>query len=358
MSAAADGDDSNPWSCLTPTRIEGKGEALLASRDLPPNRVILRVAPFAAVPYGRFLHALCSGCLQPCDASRRCVKCGVASHCALCASSFAGRAHRFECHALRRLAANEAGLTLHHDDLRLLLRVLSRRKDEAEKKINASEREGPLDETTDSNARRSDVDPSIEAASNVGDLIVDGLDSLNDLASGMDDEEEVGVFPEAALVAVAEVSKQCKFLVDPECRGSLDLYANILGKLQVNGFEITEAASPGDDAVVGNTRHADAERRMGTAKTRSRRPSGLGVYPSAAGFNHSCDPNCAQRFDAFGCVVIETEKAIRKGDELTIPYVDVRLSVDARNDRLVKNFAFTCACDRCARERLHTNLKS
>ena len=131
MSESA-GDDANPWSCVAPTHIPGKGEALVAARDIPPNRRILRVAPFAAVPYGRFLDTVCSGCLQPCDTSPRCSRCAVARHCALCASSFPGRAHEYECHALARLARNERGLTLAHDDLRLLLRVLSRRRDAAD----------------------------------------------------------------------------------------------------------------------------------------------------------------------------------------------------------------------------------
>jgi SET and MYND domain-containing protein len=80
-------------------------------------------------------------------------------------------------------------------------------------------------------------------------------------------------------------------------------------------------------------------------------PSGVGVFPSCSRFNHSCEPNCAQRFDAFACVVVETTRAIKKGEELTIPYVDVSLDCATRNARLQKAFAFRCDCARCVLER-------
>ena len=76
----------------------------------------------------------------------------------------------------------------------------------------------------------------------------------------------------------------------------------------------------------------------------------MGVYPSAAMFNHDCAPNAAQRFDAFGCVRVETTRRVRKGEELTIPYVDVMLGREERRGKLRKNFAFECACARCERE--------
>ena len=82
-----------------------------------------------------------------------------------------------------------------------------------------------------------------------------------------------------------------------------------------------------------------------------REPVGLGVFPSASRFNHSCEPNCAQRFDAFACVVVETTRHVRQGEELTIPYVDVALNLEKRNERLERAFAFRCDCARCARER-------
>ena len=41
---------------------------------------------------------------------------------------------------------------------------------------------------------------------------------------------------------------------------------------------------------------------------------------------------------------------VSKDEELTIPYVDTRLGRSERRERLRKNFAFDCACERCAAE--------
>jgi SET and MYND domain-containing protein len=358
MSDTAD-DDANPWSCVTPTHIPGKGEALVAAGNLPPNRRILRVAPFAAVPYGRFLDTLCSGCLQPCDASRRCSRCDVARHCALCASSLAGRAHAYECHALARLKRNERGLTLHHDDLRLLLRVLSRRRlsfDDAE--LGASSEEGVQSREEESFATERDPenDPFITAAAEDSDVVVDSIDALDSLMSGFDGDDD-GELDDNAVETLKEVAKQCKFLVAAACRTSEETYARLLGKLQLNGFEITSAEEAVEADAAGDGKGDDDEEKNQKNNTNARlgfgkhAPSGVGVFPSCSRLNHSCEPNCAQRFDAFACVVVETTRAIKKGEELTIPYVDVSLDCATRNARLQKAFAFRCDCARCVLER-------
>ena len=187
-------------------------------------------------------------------------------------------------------------------------------------------------------------------------MIVDTFDDLDALMSGAGDDDDDGRLDDVALATIREVAKQCKFLVAAACRSSEETYARLLGKLQLNGFEITaaeaEAEGPGasggeDGNVVEKTSSGKKQRR----ETVLREPVGLGVFPSASRFNHSCEPNCAQRFDAFACVVVETTRHVRQGEELTIPYVDVALNLEKRNERLERAFAFRCDCARCARER-------
>ena len=169
---------------------------MVAGGGRAPNRIVLRVAPFAAVPYGRFLDTLCVGCLQPCDASvPRCSRCGVARHCASCAASFAGRAHAHECHAYERLKRNERGLTLEHDDLRLLLRVLSRRRqsidDESSRGVRVVTRDDDTQEENRSSPQESH-DPFLVAAAKDSDVIVDTFDDLDALMSGAGDDDDDG----------------------------------------------------------------------------------------------------------------------------------------------------------------------
>ena len=305
-------DDADPWDAVTTDRVEGKGEALRATRDLPKGARLLRVAPLFAVPYAAELTRLCGGCFQPRGAV--CASCGSARLCSRCGAGAAGTLHRLECHALARLRDGEEGLTLAHSDLRLLLRALAVRS--MRRAVDAG------------------GDPAAIAAAEDGDVIVDGYDALEGLMSGVDGGDD-GELPHDAVATIAEVAKQARFLLAASCRCSMDECVRTLGRLQLNGFEMTAS-----------------EPEEGTEESEGggHRPVGVGVFPSASYTNHSCAPNCAQRFDAHGCIVVETARDVRVGEELTIPYVDVRLGRRERRERLRKNFAFDCACERCAAE--------
>ena len=309
---------TGPWDAVTTAHVDGKGEALRATRDLLKGERLLRVAPLAAVPYAAELTRLCGGCFQP--VGEVCASCRSARLCARCGAGAAGTLHAYECHALTRLRDGEEGLSLAHSDLRLLLRALAVRR-------RALDAAADGDASDDSD--EDDDDPAAAAAAEDGDVIVDGYDSLEGLMSGMDGGDD-GELPDAAVATIAEVAKQCKFLVAAACRASLDECARMLGRLQLNGFEMT--ASKPEGASGGH------------------RPVGIGVFPSASWTNHSCAPNCRQSFDSHGCIVVETARAVSKDEELTIPYVDTRLGRSERRERLRKNFAFDCACERCAAE--------
>ena len=306
-------DDADPWDAVTTDRVEGKGEALRATRDLPKGARLLRVAPLFAVPYAAELTRLCGGCFQPRGAV--CASCRSARLCSRCGAGAAGTLHRLECHALTRLRDGEEGLTLAHSDLRLLLRALAVRS---------------LRRAVDAGGN-----PAAIAAAEDGDVIVDGYDALEGLMSGVDGGDD-GELSHDAVATIAEVAKQARFFLAPTCRCSMDECVRTLGRLQLNGFEMT-ASEP-------------EEGSSGRGGGGGHRPVGVGVFPSASYTNHSCAPNCAQRFDAHGCIVVETARDVRGGEELTIPYVDVRLGRRERRERLRKNFAFDCACERCAAE--------
>ena len=112
---------TGPWDAVTTAHVDGKGEALRATRDLRKGERLLRVAPLAAVPYAAELTRLCGGCFQP--VGEVCASCRSARLCARCGAGAAGTLHAYECHALTRLRDGEEGLSLAHSDLRLLLRA-------------------------------------------------------------------------------------------------------------------------------------------------------------------------------------------------------------------------------------------
>jgi len=72
------------------------------------------------------------------------------------------------------------------------------------------------------------------------------------------------------------------------------------------------------------------------------------LFPRASLFNHSCDPNAV--VDAsphFGAV--RAIRMIKKGEEVTVAYLDVFLSRAERQDKFDKR-GFYCACSKCVAE--------
>ena len=62
-------------------------------------------------------------------------------------------------------------------------------------------------------------------------------------------------------------------------------------------------------------------------------------------FNHACDPNLATE-DGIGGRTIKARRVIKKGEELTVNYVDLGLSKDERDSKL-KCWFDSCRCDGC-----------
>jgi hypothetical protein len=95
-----------------------------------------------------------------------------------------------------------------------------------------------------------------------------------------------------------EVAKQAKYLVAPQLRASVDEYVALLGRLQLNGFEMTSATATatateselhapprGGEADGEGIGKARRKRKKGNEPGEEQgvgghRPIGIGVFPS------------------------------------------------------------------------------
>ncbi|KXG49176.1 uncharacterized protein PGRI_030460 [Penicillium griseofulvum] len=79
---------------------------------------------------------------------------------------------------------------------------------------------------------------------------------------------------------------------------------------------------------------------------------GLGIYPRATIFNHSCMPNVTWKPDSNGRMVFTTSRNLAAGEECLICYFDLPKYVDVktRQSLVQENFLFSCACERCTQE--------
>jgi hypothetical protein len=72
------------------------------------------------------------------------------------------------------------------------------------------------------------------------------------------------------------------------------------------------------------------------------------LYLGGSHFNHSCVFNCVyQIFTETGELQIRTVVDVRKGDELTIPYLNVVGKTEERREKLLQQLGIQCACVAC-----------
>ena len=243
-----------------------------------------------------------------------------------------------------------------HEDttaLRLILRLVSSRRELESTSKNP-----------DVNAENNNEDDDEEEE----DVIMDNLTTdVDDLFGSSDD------FNQETLDLYTEVCKRIKHLLPARHRTSLHNLLQLASKLHFNGMDITMQPAA-DSPSSSQAGHGIEPRIQGGA-------IGEALYPSAARFNHSCDPNCGLSFIR-GRLEVRAARSISKGSELFISYVgvdhlqlkaaaksrgwpgkkgrgtrgegDVRgdliMSGSSRRERLFKTYGFECKCDLCVKE--------
>ena len=351
---------------VAPAALDGRGDGLLAARPLAPRALVLRCAPLAAMPAGAvdntseeaalsLLRDRCCGCLRTASAARAagggggrgpglaaCAACGAARTCGAprCASL-----HERECAAWALLSgagarsverrkqrrpsrstAAAGGLHLGHGCMLLLVRAMG---------VMRGEGGGGDDDWA--------LAPPVVPADGGTDVIVDEAEAAEALVGV--EEVDVECLEDSKASAIASIAAQARFAAPAAFRAPLCEWERLAGQLQFNTFAITEdAGSGGGEGGGRNARGALAHAQGRTV--------GVGLYPSAALLNHSCEPSCAVRFDlaAGAALEVRTTREVDEGEELTIAYIDISRPLAERREKLRKEYAFLCACQRCSRE--------
>jgi tetratricopeptide (TPR) repeat protein len=157
-----------------------------------------------------------------------------------------------------------------------------------------------------------------------------------------------------------------KLLIDPSC-GS-ELYSLTAGpQYSEEMIDPTRVDVLRIHSILSNNQfggHSECLERVLKSQTLSRveeqtnmnSRSGLWIKPSF--FNHSCAPNC--HYQIFGDLMfVFTNRAIQRDQELTIGYVDPRLSYTKRTQILLQfGNGFECLCERCIYSHSHPSIAS
>lgn len=152
-------------------------------------------------------------------------------------------------------------------------------------------------------------------------------------------------------------------ILDEECLPlfSLEIYGHIIGMFELNNLDLV-VASPVEDYFL----HIDDLPEAGKKEVEEiTRPildalgedysiccQGTAFYPLQSCMNHSCCPS-AKAFkreeDKDGQAAILACRSIKKGEEVTISYIDEDLELKERR-ALLADYGFNCKCPRCMEE--------
>ncbi|TFK81511.1 MAS20-domain-containing protein [Polyporus arcularius HHB13444] len=134
-----------------------------------------------------------------------------------------------------------------------------------------------------------------------------------------------------------------------------DRHAVLVGKMSYNAIGVCPNGGR-DDRPAPTERPEDQERTRTPHGTS--RQIGSGIYFVSAYAAHSCDPSARPFFESTNELQLIANRDIKKGDEITIAWVDVtqhdgETAEEARRRRrveLARGWKFKCECERCVGE--------
>ncbi|KAI9018932.1 hypothetical protein DFJ74DRAFT_769738 [Hyaloraphidium curvatum] len=115
-----------------------------------------------------------------------------------------------------------------------------------------------------------------------------------------------------------------------------ELFRGVVYRERANTFGIWEPTDPAEAA--GRPGAGEESEILGSA-----------VYPTAAFFNHSCDP-AMYRMQAGKAIEFYARRDIAEGEELTIAYGEVSDRLGERRNKLASEYFFLCDCSKCQKE--------
>lgn len=155
----------------------------------------------------------------------------------------------------------------------------------------------------------------------------------------------------SALVAIISSHEDASL-----CRDRTSRLLSILVRIPSNSHAITVVEEEQVEGGSSGTKDSGSNNVVGLATRRL----GIAIFSAGSSVNHSCDPNCAVRFqmvDSFDKLahditleVVTAKDKIAAGEELCISYGPVcgRHDKAYRQEALRRQYCFDCRCPACA----------
>ena len=304
---------------------EEQGRFIIAKRDLKPGETVLTEKPFASVVL--FEHSLshCHECFKRVDAPVPSTHCCLAVFCTDSCREAAETYHKYEWPSLESIAKSGVGKFGY-----LALRTIAKCGPEFLRKFKKEVREGHY-EAESKKFHGSGRNRKYEA---------NEYNAIYNLVTHVNDRSVRDLFRRSvmAVFLLKCLEKGCFFDRLNEEVDAKDFREFVTGLLlshlqafPCNAHEISELEYKKNDIAASVSVEI-----------------GAGIYSTLSLFNHSCDPAANRNFYGDTCVV-RTIKPVKKGQEISDNYGAVYAvhSLEERQDRLVPQYYFKCACQAC-----------
>jgi len=334
-----------------------KGRCITADRGVPAGTAILVADPFAAVA----LQSHCALCFKSAENGMPCGGCTTVNYCGKQCQRAHYERHKLSCHGLRRIISETAG---HAAPPTVQLAV------EAFMEL-AAQRTTPIDGAR-SGVEVRDLDAQLQTLLSSPGAVL----ALETHRERLDVDTIEGIAASALMMARVMQFPILDPAVDESNSGSLKRGVQE-GETEIQAVlrmaaELTEAhaeaarnpkkrqtADELTKALFGQTGPFSPPSALDAVQMFCRirhnvfsicdaelRATGVGIYPLASLFNHSCEPNCIATFRGKR-LFIRTIRSVRAYEELTLSYCDVGLPTPVRLQTLREGYFFTCRCRRC-----------
>jgi len=306
------------------------GRHVVAAKPVATGDVLVVEDPVGAVLYADKLGSHCDNCFGKLSASVACKRCAGVAYCSVACREEAAPSHRYECQYMD-LIYGLGGSAL----VRLAYRIVAAK---SLKFFNAIKHNLVVDEES---TEQTGATPSYSIQG------VKKTDYTNYLSTfnlvGLDSKRWTEDTFHRALMAICllKILKAAKYF--PHNKEDVDVFTNDelfvgslmmrhLNVLQFNAHEIYEL-------LRGDRRNMKPNKNL---------LIGLGVYPQASFFNHSCHPRTA-RYNIGKKLVLKALTPFQPGEEVSENYGQVFYfkSKQERQRELEARYWFKCECPAC-----------
>ncbi|KAK1941736.1 N-lysine methyltransferase SMYD2 [Phytophthora citrophthora] len=267
-----------------------RGRLLRATRDVKTGESVLRDVAYGNVVLSANRTALCAVCLRAADADICCDDCSRVFFCSEECQEKLQDVHEKECEALEEVDLVASKTSTDVNLLRLLIRILAVRSQDAMDGKRHMDEEGNV----------------ASSYANVKEL-VHVLD------------KEGGPWVDHVRAGAKKILED----LPDECQLPVEEILVIAAQINENAYSL--------DALDG--KHLVAA---------------VGLFPICGLINHSCQPNCTWSNAGGSIMEVRALCDIKKGEEITLSYIDIDKERSERQKELQNTKHFDCQCDRCS----------